>query len=356
MPWLIPAAMVAGSAISGAIGSGQASSDREAAKNAYDQSVKDYTSIGVPPIEAQQIVMQKYQSSGQWTPELAEAVKLGDSNLLGVSTDTGYTEAQKQALSQLQTIGNSGGMTLSDQAQLEKNQGNINADERGHREAILQDARQRGGYGSGTALAAQLMNQQNASNQAHQTGLDVNAQAQQRALQAIMSAGQLGGQMQEQQFGQQAEKAKAQDAINQWNAQNQQANRNNNIQLQNQAAQYNLGNNQNLSNANVDLTNKQGVYNAALPQQYFNNQLAVTQGKANARAGQATNLNQNAQQTANMWSGIGSSVAQGLGAYGQMQNTNTQNAMNREAYGTQPKVQTLPANSRDEEYYNWARS
>lgn len=330
---LLAAAGVAAPIIGGLFGSSQAAADREAAKAAYEQSVRDYEAIGIPPVEAQQIVMQQYQSEGKWTPELSEAVKLGDSNMGGVSTDSGYTEAQKQALSKLQDIGNSGGMMLSDQSQLEKSMGNINADERGAREAILQDARQRGGYGSGSALAAQLMNQQNSSNQAHQVGLDVNAQAQKRALEAIMGAGNLGTSLREQQFGEKAQQAAAQDAINQWNAANQQSTRNANVAYQNQAAQYNLGNAQDISNKNVDLKNQQEIHNKGLHQQNFNNQMQVTQGKANARAGQANNATQNAQQTANTWAGIGSGVAQGAGAYAQQQNNNQQRELDRAAYG-----------------------
>lgn len=328
MPWIAPVIGAIGSVASGAIGAAGAGADREAARQAYEQSVKDLEAIGVPSVEAQRITMQRYQSAGQWTPELEQSVKLGDSGMLGIATDPNSKAAQMQALSRLQEIGNNGGMMLSDQAAQEKAMGDIQATERGSRQAILQDAQQRGGYGSGMAMAAQLQNQQASANQAHQVGLNTAGMAQQRALEAIMNAGKMGQGMQAQEFSQKAQQQQAQDAINQWNAKNQQDVGNQNTAFKNQAAQYNLNNAQNLSNSNTDIANKEQTYNSGLYQQQFQNQLAKEGAKANARAGQASNLNNQAQNTANMWGGIGSAVAQGGAAAGQM----AQQSADRDAY------------------------
>src|SRR4051812_27223730 len=120
MPWLAPVIGAIGSIASGAIGGAAAGDARSAATAAYEQSVKDLEQIGIPSIQAQQITMQQYKSAGQWTPELEQAVKLGDSNMVGISTDGQSVAAQKQALSKLMDIGNSGGQTLEDKAQLEQ--------------------------------------------------------------------------------------------------------------------------------------------------------------------------------------------------------------------------------------------
>lgn len=318
--FLGPALGALGSIGGSLIGASAAGADREAARQAYEQSVRDYEAIGIPSAEAEQIVLEKYKSAGQWTPELEQAVKLGDSSMLGISTDPVYTAAAKKALLDLQNLGDQGGMTLQDQANLEKNLGNISAEERGHRQAILQNAAQRGGYGSGAALAAQLANQQDASQRAHQIGLDVNAQAQQRALQAIQAAGQLGTNLQNQEFNEKAKVSEAQDAIARWNAQNLQGVYGRNTGYGNQAQQYNLNAAQNLMNANTDIGNNQETYNKKLIEQNFNNQLALNKAKADARSGQATNFNMNANQTAQNWGNIGSAFAQAGGAVGQRLN------------------------------------
>lgn len=345
MPWLAPVIGGAASLAGGLIGASSAGADRDAATKAYQQSVADLTAIGVPSVEAQKIIMQQYQSAGKWTPELEQTVQQGPSAMGDISTDPTTKAAQLQALSSLQDLGAHGGMNLSDRANLESTMSDIQATEKGSRDAILQRAAQQGGYGSGASLAAQLQNQQGAANREHEAGLQTAATAQQRALQAIQAAGQLGGSMQATEFAQKSDQARAQDAINAWNAQNRQNIYGQNTGVGNQASQYNLANQQNLMNANTDVSNKQEVYNQGLQQQQFNNQMTQAQAKANARAGQASNLTQNANATANMWSGIGSSMGQGSIAAGQYANAQNQKAddqafqkeqaaLNRKAYGS----------------------
>jgi hypothetical protein len=228
---------------SGAMAAGELAQNREFAMNAYNQSVRDLEEIGIPSIEAQQIVMKQYQDEGQWTPELAEAVKLGDSNLGAISLNPKYQEAEMGALNKLSEIGASGGRTLSDKAALERDLGNIDADQRGRRGAILQDAAERGGYGSGTALVAQLMAQQEGAAAARQVGLNTAATAEQRALDAIAKGGSLASSLRGEEYGEKAAAAKAQDEIARWNAQNSQGVINANNTLKNDAARYNLDKN-----------------------------------------------------------------------------------------------------------------
>lgn len=316
MPWIPLAAAAVGAAGSigaGAIGASASAAERENANRLIEQTIKDYEAIGVPPEEARRIALQRYQYQGDYTPESDVAVQLGDSNMVGISTDPAVREAQMKALNSLEDIGSNGGMMLSDRAAYENTMGDLAAQERGRREAILQDAQQRGGYGSGTALAAQLMNQQESARRAQQAGLQIQAEAQRRALDALAQGGSMATNMRTQEFGEKAAAAKAQDEIAQWNAQNSQAIRSGNVAGRNTAQQFNLTNRQNLSNSNTDLANKEETYNKGLGRQVFEDQMALTQGKANARANQASNIQKQADSTANMWGGIGSSVAQAAG-------------------------------------------
>lgn len=329
MPWL--AAAAAGSSIAGGlIGAADNASARDQAKQAYDQSVADLNAIGIPSIEAQQLVMEEYKSQGKWTPELEQAVQLGPSNMSNITTDPAYKQASLKALGSLQGIGDSGGMTLSDRSNLEGIESSIAAKNRGAREAILQDAQQRGGYGSGTSVAAQLLAQQQGANEAHQAGLQTAGNAQARALAAIQAAGQLGGNLQGQEFGQKSQQASAADEIAKWNAANQQQVQGTNVGVQNQASQYNLANAQNLANANVDTRNKEQAYNKSLYQQQYQNQMQQASAKANARAGQATNALAAGQQAATAAAGVGSGVNQAITAYGQQQNNNENAAADRD--------------------------
>lgn len=320
------------SGISSVLGISAQQKAAQAAKEAYEASVREMEAIGIPTAEAQQLTMEQYKSQGQWTPELEETVQQGPSAMAGVTTDPTYRASQLKALGSLQQIGDEGGMTLTDRANLERTEGNIAAKTKGSRDAILQDAQQRGGYGSGTALAAQLMNQQAGAQDAHMAGLQTAADARARALQAIQAGGTMAGQQREQDFSEQAQKAKAADAISQWNAANRQSVAGANTGTKNAASQYNLTNAQNLSNANTDTRNKQQAYNKGLQQTYFNNQLDVAKAKASARAGVAQQATATGNQQAQTWGNIGSAVAQGTAAYGQQQNSNDQRQMDRDLY------------------------
>lgn len=318
MPIPIAAAIAAQAVvpmITGAIGNKAAQGDRVAAQEVFKQSVRDLEAIGVPAIEAQQLVLDKYRSAGQLTPELEQDVKLGDSAMGGISLDPAYKESQMTALNKLKELGESGGMSLTDRATMEQTMGNIAADERGRREAALSRVRARGQLGSGMELAAQLGGNQEAVTARHLAGVTAAGSAQDRALQAIIAGGNLGGNMRTQEFSEKSKAAAAADEIAKWNAANQQGVQTRNVGTINDTKKYNLTNDQNISNSNTELANKQQVYNKGLQQQYFDNRLKQASAMGNARAGLANNLTDSANATASMWAGIGSGAAKAAGTY-----------------------------------------
>lgn len=292
--------------LGGIFGNAASQGDRDKALKDYQQNVKDLEAIGVPTVEAQQLMLEKYKSAGKLTPELEQAIHLSDSQMGGISLDPSTREAQTNALNSLKQIGDSGGMTLTDRANMEQTLGGIDAAERGRREAALSRVRARGQLGSGLELSANLGGAQDDITARHMAGITAAGQAQQRALAAISAGGALGGQMRSQEFDQKAKQAAAQDEIAKWNAANQQGINTRNTSTQNNSQVYNLANAQNLSNSNTDLSNKQQVYNKGLQQQYFDNSMNKAKSVANARTGEAQAYQNNADRTAAMWSGIGS--------------------------------------------------
>ena len=157
------------------------------------------------------------------------------------------SDAQRAALSQLQNVYQSGGLTAQDLSQLDDIRRRQAVDERGQREALLQNAQARGVGGSGLELASALGAQQAAADRAGQQSLGVSGQAQQRALQAMQLSGSLGGQLN----AQEQARAAAQDSINRFN---------------------------------TGLRNEQQLYNVSTkPQQQFNNQMTLAGAKANAQ-------------------------------------------------------------------------
>ncbi len=263
-------------------------------KNSLDSSqaaIDALNNLQTPDIETMKIHLQDLVSQGKITPEQANTFLQQNTNLAGISTNPADTQAQMEALQGLQKISNEGGLTPIDEALLGKIKTQEDTQARGAREAILQNAQSRGVGGSGVELASQMLNQQSAATDQSQRDLDVGALAQQRALEALIQGGQLGGQMQQTEFGQKAQVANAQDAINRFNAANQQSQENYNVGNINAAQQANLANEQNIANSNVGTANAQEQYNKNLPEVGYQNAYQKAGGTAaaynNAAANQA---------------------------------------------------------------------
>lgn len=276
-----------------------------------------YKDMQAPDIADMEIQLQQLVQQGVLSPEDAQAALVGDSEMKGISLDPNLKAAQMDALSGLQEISDGGGLTLSDEANLRKIQDQINTEARGSREAILQNAQARGLGGSGLELLSQMQNQQDAATRASRAGLDTAAQAQERALQALIQGGETAGNIRGQDFNEQAQIAQAQDAISKFNAQNQQQVNMMNTQSRNDAQRANLASKQGVSDANANLANQQQMYNKGLKQQDFDNRMAITAGRAgiaNQNAANQAAANAARANAINQTIGAGLSAGAGLGA------------------------------------------
>jgi hypothetical protein len=196
-----------------------------------------------------------------------------------ITTDPNNLNAAKTALAGLTDVYQQGGLNDSDKAALGEIQDQEAQAEKGSRGAIMQNMAERGVGGSGMELAAQLENQQGAATRKATADRDVAGSAQARALQAMQAAGGLGQSLQGQEFGQKAQVATAQDAINRFNTQNSQDVQNKIIADKNAAAAANLAAKQGVANTNVNLGNEQEVANKGLIQGNFNNQMNLAGAK-----------------------------------------------------------------------------
>jgi hypothetical protein len=260
-------------------------------------------------------------------PRLADTALVDGTSFDDIEADPRLRDAQMGSLSALDDIISGGGMTARERADLERVKSDVAASDRGRRDAILQNAAARGMSGSGMELLAQLQSSQAATDRAAQSGLEIEAQAQDRALAALMNKGAMAGDIRGQDFGEASKAAAARDAIAQFNAgstnqtnlanmsaansmalanaENQlktgMYNRDTNLGVAtqnanmamdasktnagyaNDAALYNHQGKQTTSNANKDVKNKQTVYNqSTLPQQQFENAATIAGGKSGA--------------------------------------------------------------------------
>lgn len=262
-----------------------------------------------------QLQLQQLVQQGVITPEDAKAVNVDPSAMNNISLDPKLKAAQMAALSGLQDVSNNGGMTLADKANLSHIATDEAVQSKGARDAILSNAQSRGLGGSGLELMSQLQNEQASAGRKSQRDLDVAGQAQARALDALMKGGSLAGDINNQDFNQQAQTASANDAISKFNAQNQQNVGLTNTGAHNAAQAANLSAKQGVADANVNLGNSQQQYNKGLEQTKFNNAIAKAGGQQNAANTNAQIEGQNSQNAANAFNNtIGTAASLGAAA------------------------------------------
>lgn len=243
----------------------------EAAQRLLEQQMQEAKNIPLPVLK--EYYPELYRAVVEMNPELETAVNLGPSAMEGISTDPELRKTQMKALARLQEIGDADGMDARFLSDAAKVRNDSNANLQGQQGAIMQNLATRGLSGGGSELVARNMAAQNASNQEAQSALELKAQAEQRALQAIMNAGELGGQIQGQDFAQQSDKARAADAIAKFNTQNMQQVLNNNVANKNNAQMFNAQNKQNVADKNVVVRNDAQTRNNNLSQQAYDNEL-----------------------------------------------------------------------------------
>jgi len=287
---MIPALIGAGVAGAGLLGAFDKGDPGAKFNNA---AYNEFGNITQPSAEELQYQIQQLQLQGLITPEEADTIMQDPSLLAKITGSPEAKSAQMTALGQLQDIGAQGGMTVGDKATLAEINAANAAKQRGSREALAMNARERGVGGSGVDLVSQMINQQSSAGNENLQGLEVAKQAQQRALEAISQSGQLGGQIESQQFGEEATKAAAADAINKFNAANKQGVEMTNVAARNTAQGQNLAEKQRVSDVNVGLTNQKAAADAATKQQVFENKLKIASGKT----GQLSNMAQGARET-----------------------------------------------------------
>jgi hypothetical protein len=150
---------------------------------------------------------------------------------------------ERSAISALEDIYNSGGLTDADRQRLQASQMQIGQGMRSQREADAAALQARGMGGSGAEIASMLGAQQSGANASFSAMADVNTQAQQRALEAMTSAGQMAG-----------SRAGAADQFNQWMTGHQQSWYDNNTNRRNATRESRVNARKSREDRNTQLT------------------------------------------------------------------------------------------------------
>lgn len=295
-----------GTLVGGEYGNFASKRDRDKEGQYLRDNLGVWAGLDIPEIEKQRLALEGYGDA-----RLEQALTQDPTELGGINLDPATRNAQMQALAQLQSISEQGGMDSVDRARMADIMGQASSMAQGQRGAISQNMAARGLSGSGMEMVQQQMANQNAAQMANQGGLQTAAAAQQRALDAITGAGSMGGQIRNQDYGIASDRARAQDAINNFNIGNRQGTATRNIDRTNAS-----------NAANVDLRNQQQIANKGLYQQRFDNQVAQAQGISGANQALATRYGNKAAATQQRHAAQGKAnddmAMETLGAFGKM--------------------------------------
>jgi hypothetical protein len=306
-PWL-PLAFGA-SAIGGIASYFANKSALERAELLQNQALQQFLSITIPDPKDQRIALEEFVLQGTINPQLEAAISQAPSEFEKIVTSWEDKQAQRRALSELEQIGYKGGMRLQDKATIQEALKDSQSRERGERLAISAEMARRGLSGSGFEVAGRLAAQQGSADRDAMTSLKAASDAQNRALSAIQSAGELGTKYRTQEFGEQAQKAAAADVINRFNTENLRDVQMRNLASQNRAQELNLSRKQDLANMNTQMRNYQQEYNKGLLQKQYENQLQRAAGASQQFQPLAATQMRSGEQLGNLFSNVASGAA-----------------------------------------------
>lgn len=294
-----------GALASGISGATSGNSSRDQQLEILKQIQDDIDNIQDPQL--QEIIYQKYKEAGYITPEMEKEIQLGTSRMETVKIDPKLREAQMQALAKLQQVGTEG-LTSEDRLAMDELNREVAQQENARQQSILQGMQQRGMGGAGAELAAQLSSSQSAAQSQQRASQQIAAEANKRALEAIMKSGQLGSDIRTQEFSEQEAESKAADAIAKANVEHSRDIQQRNISSRNSAQEANLNRAQEIADANVAMENKQRAERERIALLKYNQALEKQRAKSGAQQNMASYFGDQAGREEKYGAGLASSI------------------------------------------------
>lgn len=244
--------------------------------------------------------LQQYVTAGIMTADEAKAYIANNNAFDTLTADNTGLDTELSSIGKLQDIVNSGGADAEEQANIQSILNTLGTTERGANEAIVTDNARRGVANSGLTMAAKLQAEQDSATNANSNALQTGAAEEARNLAALSSLGTLGGNVQGQQYTAGANKASAANAIEKFNAEQNQDISKVNATSANAAKAANLANAQDVSNKNTLTSQTQEESIPAAQQKAYEDALS----KATAGMSGAESLAKVKQDTGQQNAGI----------------------------------------------------
>jgi hypothetical protein len=218
-----------GTAIGGVVGgiggllAGQSTrkaANAEAARIAAESAAKEQAALQpLQGYDPNKYYREENSLGDIYAPDMASSRNL-QSEMGGIRLDPNLAAAQSASLAGLSDVIGQGGMTLQDRANFQDANSAAQLQASRQQAAMRDEMAARGMAGSGNETVARMMAAQGAADASAKAGRNMNAMAQQRALDALMQRGSLAGNMSSQDFSQKSAQAQAADNIAQFNERN----------------------------------------------------------------------------------------------------------------------------------------
>lgn len=310
------AAIGGGAVLTGVLGFLSNKSAQDRAEALQDKSFKEWLSVNIPDPRDQKLALEQFVVTGKLTPQLETAIKQDPSAFEKVNANAQLKASRMRSLKSLEDLG-TGAETFQDKAAQQKALIDSAAKSRGEQQAITSSLGQRGQLGTGLELTARMSGAQAAGDRNASNALDIESQRRARAFKAIESAGNLAGQMSNDDLKLQSDKARASDAISNFNTRNMQDVLSRNVNTSNKAQEYNLNNEQDISNKNTSMRNYEQEKNKNLFQQEFENKAKRAAGITGQYDKGADRAIQSGQSAAQFWGSLAGNIPKAVTAVGQ---------------------------------------
>ena len=336
------------SSIGGSIIGGLAGGDeKKKAQEALDRADAIINNLKLPPDQSRPIIIEQLKSAGVWKPEMEQHIDAGISKVSQIQEDPSLRQKQTATLQALQQIADTG-MTATGRAEYNKFRSQAQQDAEAKRQQILQQMQMRGIGGSGAELAAQLLASQGGANEQAAAADRIAAEQEQAKMAALGQLGGMAGQVRAQDFSNEATKAQAADAFKMFDVQNQLAQQARNVASKNEAAKYDVMNQQRISDTNTQAANQELQRQRQGEMQNYAADLGRAQLQAQQAGNRAGQYQQQAQNTAQAWSTIGSGLGGAL-------TTLAGKTMGKEKAPSTDTDLAKAKTQNEQDWYDWAK-
>lgn len=303
-----------GGGVLGLLGGLFGGGDDDAITEALQKANDEIRRVGLPPDLSNPITLQYLQQSGLIAPEMIEKIALNADEANTLIENPENRQDQKFALNALKDLSQTG-LSPEDRAAANKLRRDVAADSTAKTNQILQQQQMRGMVSSGDTLAAQLASIQGSNQTASEEADRLAANASAARRQALSQFANLAGDVRNQDTSMQKYNLDNELARQKFLDNNSLSRQAANVGARNEAQNINTQRAQRVADTNVNMNNAESLRQVNAKRDFWNDKLKQADMIAKNYTGQASNL---AQQAANSASSTQGMITAGLAGAGQL--------------------------------------